>query len=167
MKNTSNIQMWQPDWNHPTWTYMTDDLRPGATFTHQLVPELADNVFLHGTVEATDVPVSTVAGDFEHAVQIGYVIDYGWSEGTDPEGQPIGQFRSETRGHVHYVPDVGPVESLEDFLPFVEVDCGTQECPAEWTDLLGVSIATISLSLSQRPVGVEAVTWGRLKALYQ
>jgi hypothetical protein len=167
LKDPAKIQMWQPDWNHPTWTYLEDNLTPGATFTQRLVPELADNVYLHGTVEAVDATVTTQAGSYDHAVRMGYVIDYGLSQGTDPDGNPVGSFRSETRGHVHYVPEVGPVELLEDFLPFVEIDCGTDPCPPEWTDLLGESVQTVSLSLVREPVAVVARSWSEIKQLYR
>lgn len=166
MKSSTSIQTWQPDWDHPTWTYLRDELYVGATFTHQLVPELADDVFLHGTVEALDATVMTPAGNFDDAVRLRYVIDYGWSEVVEEQGNPIGRFRGETRGHVHYVPDVGPVDLLEDFLPFVEVDCDPNQCPHEWTDLLGVSIATAQMSLTRLPVGVEAATWTAVKRLF-
>lgn len=166
MKNPTNIQMWQPDLDHATWTYLTDDLTVGATFTQQLVPELADNVFLHGTVEAIDATVATVAGTFEHAVRMGYVIDYGWSEAVDSDGQVIGQFRGETRGHMHFVPGVGPVEMLENFIPVLEADCTPADCPQELIDLLGVSVQTMTLSLSQ-VVSVEQSTWSTVKLLYR
>jgi hypothetical protein len=161
MKNPTNIQMWQPDWSHPTWTYLTDDLRVGATFTHQLIPELADDVFLHGTVEAIDATVVTLAGTYESAVRMGYVIDYGW---TDPVGI-IGRSHAETRGHVHFVPGVGPVEMLENFIPYLEIDCTLGACPQEWIDLLGATF-TKALSLA-RVVSVESNTWSAVKSLYR
>lgn len=166
MKTAASLQMWQPDWSHATWTYLRDDLTVGATFTHQLVPELADNVFLHGTVEAVDASVTTLVGAFEHAVRMRYVIDYGWTDGTDDRGNVVGRFRGETRGHVHYVPDIGPAEMLEDFLPYVEVDCGMNDCPPEWVGLLGQSLQTLTLSLTRTPVGVAQKSWSQVKALY-
>jgi hypothetical protein len=166
MKNATNIQMWQPSWTHPTWTYLTNDLSVGATFTQQLVPELADNVFLHGTVTGIDATVSTIAGTFEHAVKMSYRIDYGWSEGTDANNNVIGRFRGETPGHVHYVPGVGPVDMLEDFIPYVEIDCTPNACPVDWQSYLGVSLATKTLSLTGLPVSIETRTWTQIKNLY-
>jgi len=167
MKNSTNIQMWQPDWTHPTWTFLTDELREGATFTHQLVPELADNVFLHGTVEAIDATVATPAGTYEPAVRIGYVIDYGWGEEIDVNTwEVLGRSRGETRGHVHFVPGVGPIEMVEDFLPYLEIDCTPNLCPQEWIDWLGVSLVTKNLSLSG-VVSVEQSTWSTVKSLYR
>jgi hypothetical protein len=167
MKGATNIQMWQPDFDHPTWTYLTNNLTVGATFTQQLIPEFADDVFLHGTVESIDATVTTMIGTFEHAVRMGYVIDYGWSEETDEFGNPIGLSRSETRGHVHYAPGVGPVEMLEDFIPYAEIDCSPSSCPPGWGDQLGQSFATITLSLTNRVVSIEDVSWGAVKALYR
>ena len=167
MKGSTEIQMWLPEVNHPTWTYLEDNLTSGATFTQQLIPEIADNVYLHGTVEAVDVTVTTQAGSYDHAVRMGYVVDYGLSQGTDPDGNPVGSSRSETRGHVHYVPEVGPVELLEDFLPYVEVDCSPNPCPPEWSDHLGESAQTVSLSLVREPVAVVARSWSEIKQLYR
>jgi hypothetical protein len=167
MEGASSIQMWQPDWNHPTWTYLTDDLAVSSTFTHQLVPELADDVFLHGTVLAIDATVTTASGTFHDAVKMGYVIDYGWNEQLDELGNVIGLARSETRGHVHFVPGVGPVEMLEDFIQYVEIDCSPAACPQEWIDLLGVSTQTLALSLTNRVVPVTDVPWTAVKALYK
>jgi hypothetical protein len=168
MKDPTKIQMWRPDWNQPAWTYLEDNLTPGATFTQQLVPELADDVYLHGTVEAVDVTVTTQARTYEHAVRMGYVIDYGWGEEPNPDGDPVSfLFRTESRGHVHYVPDVGPVELLEDFLPYVQIDCGTDPCPPEWTDHLGQSAQTLTLSLVREPVAVDARSWTEIKQLYR
>ena len=162
MKNAINIQMWQPSWNHPTWTYLTSDLGVGATFTQQLIPEIADDVFLHGTVSDIDATVSTIAGTFEHAVKMTYRIEYGWGDGL-PDGT-MARFRMETIGHVHYVPDVGPVDLREEFM-LLEIDCAPTTCPQEWQDRVGTSLQTITLSLTGT-VGVEARTWSQVKSLY-
>jgi len=167
MKSATSIQMWQPDWDHPTWKYLEDDLLVGADFTLQLVPDLADDVFLHGTVEANDTPVTTDAGSFEHAVRMGYRIDYGWSVILDEALNVIGQYRSETLGHVHYVPGVGPVESLEDFIPYQEIDCSPGECPPEYTSQLGVSAETMGLALQGLPTAVAPASWSVVKSLYR
>jgi hypothetical protein len=115
-----------------------------------------------------DATVTTQAGSYDHAVRMGYVVDYGLSEATDQDGTPLGIFyRAESRGHVHYVPDVGPVELLEDFLPYVEVDCGPNPCPPEWSDHLGESEQTQTLSLVREPVAVVARSWSEIKQLYR
>jgi len=167
MKSATNIQMWQPDWDHPTWTYLTDNLNPGAEFTQQLIPEIADNVFLHGTVEAVNAIVQTDAGVFNHAVRMRYVIDFGLTPATDEDGTPHGLFRSETAGHVHFVPGVGPVELLEEFTPVAEVQCDDSGCPpAGVTDMVGQVVATLRLSLTSSTVSVQQRTWSEVKSLY-
>jgi len=167
MKAASALQMWQPDWNHPTWTFATSDLGVGSTFMQQLVPELADDVYLHGTVESIDATIATDAGTFEPAVRMGYVVDYGWSDGVDENQLPIGRFRGEMHGRIHFAPDFGPVEEHEEFLPFVEIDCTPNTCPPAWTDLLGEVMATVDLSLTDTTVAVAERTFGQVKALYR
>lgn len=163
--------MWQPDWDHPTWTYLQTPLTVGETFVRQLVPELADDIFLHGTVEALDATVVTLAGEFMDAVRMGYVIDYGISTITDVTGQNVGTFHSETRGHVHYVPYVGPVELLEEFILYAWVDCTVPDCLPESDGLIGVPVTTYSLSLSE-PVtaageAIRTMSWSAAKASYR
>jgi hypothetical protein len=167
LKSAAAVQMWQEDWNHATWTYLTGDLTPGATFVHQLLPELADDIFLHGTVGAVGVGVTTLAGSFEDAVRVDYLIDLGLATNTDEMGELVGVVHAEVRGHVHYVPDVGPVELLEEFLPYVTVDCGENDCPPEWTAWLGQVVRTQTLSLSQAPVPTADASWGGVKSLYR
>ena len=166
-ENPASFQMWQPDWNHPTWTYLQLPLQVGASFTQQLLPELTDDVFLHGTVESIDAVVSTIAGTFTNAVKMNYVIDYGTSEVRDGAGLLIGTTASETRGHVHYVPEIGPVEMLEEFIPYLWMDCGASDCPEEWLNLVGVIVQTITLSMTENPTALESVSWGATKALHR
>lgn len=167
MKSASNIQMWQPGFDHPTWTYLTGNLNPGAQFTQQLIPEFADNVFLHGTVEAVDATVQTDAGTFHGAVRMGYVVDYGWTAWTDDAGNPHGLYRSETRGHVHFVPGAGPVELLEEMLQVAEFQCDDNGCPPpSITDLVGDVQVSLRLSLTRSTVGVQHRTWSEVKSLY-
>jgi hypothetical protein len=168
MKGASHIQMWQPGFDHPTWTYLTDDLMPGAEFTQQLVPELADNVFLHGTVESIDTDVQTQAGTLHHAVRMGYRIDYGLAPYTDMDGHAFGLVRSETRGHVHYVPQLGPVELLEEFVPVAEWQCVGEVCPpTDVTNRQGQVAAAVRLSLISSTVAVREHTWSEVKSLFR
>jgi len=168
MRTSAALQMWQEKWDHPTWTYATADLALGAQFTQQLIPEIADDVFLHGTVESIDATVVTPAATFAHAVRMGYWIDYGWSEGVLPDGTPTGQFyRPSTVGHVHFAPDTGPVEMHEEFIFYSEIDCGNDPCPPEWKDQIGVVWQTIDVRLTGSTVGVHARTFTQVKALYR
>ncbi|MFH1841912.1 MAG: hypothetical protein ABIF77_01795, partial [bacterium] len=91
----------------------------------------------------------------------------GIQEATDENGDPIGTLHGETRGHVHYVPDVGPVAMLEEFIPYVWIDCGVNPCPTEWQDLLGVTVQTQTLTLSRLPLGSATLSWGGVKTLYR
>lgn len=169
MKSPDAIRMWQESWNHPTWTYLTSDLTPGASFVQQLLPEIVDDVFLHGTVGAVGVSVTTLAGTFDDAVRIDYLVDLGEALWLDEglAGDPLGVVHSEIRGHVHYVPGVGPVDMLEESLPFVTIDCGTNDCPPEWVQWLGQVVETQTLSLSDAPVPQTDASWGGVKSLYR
>ena len=168
MKGALNIQMWTSEYSHPTWTYLTNDLASGAEFTQQLVPELADNVFLHGTVEATDEDIEAVAGTFQHAVRMGYRVDYGLSPLVDPSGNEVGLARAETRGHVHFVPGVGPVEMLEEFVPVAEWQCDGTICPPDdIKEQTGQVAVTLRLSLISSTVAVQEQTWSAVKALFR
>ena len=136
------------------------DLTPGNEFTLQLVPDLADDVFLHGTVagvEAATVP----AGTFSNSVRVDYVIDYGLAACTDEFGNPIGTSRAETRGYLHYAPDVGPVKSYEEFIPVVERtgNCGTGPVGER------ASLASMALESSITPA--RRSTWGQIKTAYR
>lgn len=167
LKSAANIQMWQPDWNHPTWTYLTSDLQVGSTFTHQLIPELATDIYLHGTVEAIDDAVATPAGTFTNAVKVAYLIDLGVNTATDETGEVIGRVHGEIRGYVRYVPDFGPVELFEEHLPYAWIDCAPNACPPSWVELEGQVEVTRTLSLTEAPTPLEPRSWGEVKALYR
>jgi len=142
-----------------SWQWLTANLSIGSTFTLQLVPDLASNVFLHGTVAAV-VDANVPAGIFQDCVEVDYVIDYGQSECTDQEGNPIGSYRSETRGYVRYAPNVGPVESAEQFIPSAEgVSCGP------WA--VGEPVSLTTMELSSLPVPARPMSWGKLKVAYR
>ena len=167
MKLTDRIEMWQELSNHSTWTLLTDNLSVGHEFTHQLVPELADDVFLHGTVSSNDAVIVTPAGTFSNAVKMSYEIDYGVSDMTDDMGTFVGKMTAVTNGHVSYVPGVGPVDMLEEFIPFASIDCNPQECPQEYLDRVGEVALHLTMSLQAGPVAVEERPWSYVKKLYQ
>lgn len=167
MKGAEAIRMWQETWNHPTWTYLTSDLTPGASFVQQLIPEIVDDVFLHGTVGAVGVSVTTLAGTFGNALRMDYVIDLGTAQAIDENLNLICETHSEIRGHVHFVPGVGPVDMLEESLPFVTIDCGENDCPPEWVQWLGQVVEPQTLSLSDAPVPQTDASWGGVKSLYR
>jgi len=161
------FHMWQPSFDHPTWTYVQLPLAVGASFTQQLLPELTDDTFLHGTVEALDQTVVTPAGTYPDAVRMAYVIDYGVSVLTDTTGVLLGTSHAETVGHVDYVPGVGPVALFEELFPYAWADCGESGCPPEVQDLVGVAAYTYSLTLTEAPTAVERVSWGATKAAFR
>ncbi|GJM43551.1 MAG: hypothetical protein DHS20C21_03930 [Gemmatimonadota bacterium] len=166
-KSPISLRMWQAPWSHPTWTYLETPLLVGETFTHQLVPELADDIFLHGTVASIDAAASTPAGEFSNAVKIEYLIDAGVQQVTDASGVLLGRLHSEVRGHVHYVPDVGPVEVVEEHFPYVWIDCAPSDCPEEWVENLGIATHAYILSLTEAPTSIERSSWAATKASFR
>jgi hypothetical protein len=98
----------------PGWKYLEADLRVGHEFTLQLVPSLADDVFLHTRVVAQRT-VQTAAGNFAKAIDVAYVIDYGISEAVNENASSLGFFRTLTYGTVTFAPTVGPVSCSERF----------------------------------------------------
>ncbi len=162
MKTATRIQMWERELvcDQPYWTYLTSSLAVGDTFT-QPFPCSGSDGFLHGTVAAIDATVSTPAGTFTNAVRIDYRVVDGWSECADENGNPLFRFRAETRGHVHYVPDVGPVDLLEDFIPVAETEGDGCGCPVHF------SVQTIRMLLTRGPVPVAPITWTGVKRLYR
>lgn len=168
MKSSDRVEMWQPGSLTPTWTYLAGDLVVNQEFTRQLVPDLADDVFLHGKVEANDANVSIPAGTFSHAVKIAYDIDYGVAdiiEVIDDTPVSIGTFRSWTSGWVQYVPGVGPADMQEEFTLFTELDCA--ECPEEVLGLEDVVVFHVTMKLRTGPTSVESQPWGAIKQLYR
>jgi hypothetical protein len=147
--------------NTRSWRWLISDLTIGNTFTLQLIPDVANNVFLHGTIAAIE-PATVPAGTYAGCVRVDYVIDYGTSECTDEGGTPSGSSRSETRGYIRYAPAVGPVESFEEFIPYVE-RTGTCSPPGE----IGEVLARTTLVLNAAPVPTRRTSWGQVKQAYR
>jgi hypothetical protein len=143
------------------WLWLVSNLAPGNTFTLQLVPDLASDVYLHGTMAAIE-DVTVPAGTFNQCLRVDYVIDYGTSECTDEIGNPHGTSRSETRGFVHYAPGVGPVQSSEDFIPFAEA---TGDCTDPGN--VGRVAGRVTRKLASDVVPVVRTSWGRIKLIYR
>jgi hypothetical protein len=93
-----------------SWWYLTANLSPESEFSLQLVPSLADDVFLHMRV-LRKFNASTEAGSFANAIECLYLIDYGVSEGVLSD--PGGFFRVFDYGTVIYAPTAGPIGSYE------------------------------------------------------
>jgi hypothetical protein len=122
----------------PSWIYLTADLKPGLEFTHQLVPALADDIFLHGRILPRQ-SVDTPAGVFDDVVVCLYLVDYGLGQSTDDSGGSLGYFHPLSYGKVAYARDVGPVASYERLL----VSTG---------DPLPIGTGDLTLSLTNRTI---------------
>lgn len=158
----SEIVSWRCDpADTRSWLYLVSNLSIGNTFTLQLVPDLADNIYLHGTIAAHE-DVHVPGGDYINCLRVDYVVDYGLSSCTDAVGTPQGTSRAETRGSVDYAANVGPVRSVEEFIPYVEMT-GTCAAPGD----VGRAFASTSLMLLSPSVAVVPTTWGRLKTVYR
>jgi hypothetical protein len=97
------------------WKFLETELSPGHEFTFQLVPSLANNVFLHARVRRL-TSVQTPVGTFEKALELVYMVDFGLSI-FSTVFQPDNVFmRMITYGNVIYAPTAGPVMSYERFL---------------------------------------------------
>ena len=147
--------------NTRSWRWLVSNLTIGNTFTLQLIPDVANDVFLHGTIAAIE-PATVPAGTYPGCVRVDYVIDYGTSECVDQNGLPLGSYRAETRGYIRYAPTVGPVESFEEFIPVVETD---GNCLDPWP--VGEVLARTTLVLNSVPVPTRRTSWGRVKQVYR
>jgi hypothetical protein len=105
------------------WKFLEADLDRDHEFTHQLVPSLADDVFLHCRVLGKSV-FRTPAGDFWRAFECMYLVDYGPAAVNPPGGDGQWQHFFDY-GRVIYVPDLGPVYSYERALVAVGRTTGT------------------------------------------
>ncbi|MBD3333887.1 MAG: hypothetical protein GF355_00040 [Candidatus Eisenbacteria bacterium] len=104
-----------------SWKFLERDLSVGHEFTHQLVPSLADDVFLHARIISRR-PVTTELADFERCVECLYMIDYGVTTATDENGQELGYYRYYDYGTIIYAPGVGPVYSYEKHPPLAPAE---------------------------------------------
>ena len=92
------------------WLYLDADLQPRTEFEFQLIPALADDVFLLCRILGRTT-IDTRIGRLRGALECLYVVDYGVAPYFD--GEVAGYFRLVDYGVVTYVPDVGPVRCLE------------------------------------------------------
>jgi hypothetical protein len=115
------------------WKFLTNDLRPGSEFTYQLVPSFADDIFLHCRIVRERNAVTAI-GVIRHALECLYLVDYGISIATDPEGHPLGYARRFSYGRVVYAPTVGPVYCFERPLAEAEHPVGISEMELTLSD---------------------------------
>ncbi len=95
------------------WKFLGHDLHPGARFDHQLVPSLADDIWLRAMVEGQTIVNVPGYGRVRNALSVVYLIDYGVSAATDGNGGTLGVYRVFDYGRVVYAPGVGPVSDFE------------------------------------------------------
>jgi hypothetical protein len=99
-----------------SFTVLQAPLTPGSSFRHQLVPDLADDIWEYGWIVGKR-HVETPGGEFRHALRAVYFFDFGWSYWIDEHGEIQGEFRSFSIAMLNLAPDVGPVwQRCLDFL---------------------------------------------------
>lgn len=160
LQTPTSIGDWRDEIAGQSWLYLVEPKTVGPNFTLQLVPDLADDVFLHGTVTSADESVA--GGDlalYPHSWIVEYMVDLGESTHTDELGAPLGTFRMHTTGFVAFSAGIGPFY-MEERTKIVEIDCAS--CPFELDDVVSQG----SLALKSLPVATESSTWSQLKAHY-
>ncbi len=121
------------------WKFLEADLRGAHEFTHQLIPSLASDVFLHCRVLGRTV-VRSPGGEPWGAIECLYIVDYGPYEISGPAG-PIRWQQFYDYGKVVYVPELGPVLSYERSLVATGETIGIGAGDIE-VDLTGSSLDT-------------------------
>ena len=95
-----------------SWIYLLADLETGSTFQMQLVPMLADDVFLYGKIWSHGP--ETVSGQaYPEVVECFYAIDMGVQNVVDEFGNSEGYTRTYFYGVIDFVPGLGPVFAHE------------------------------------------------------
>ena len=93
---------------HISWYFFNELLAVGHSFAHQLVPMLADDIWLRTRIMGeTSYQVDGVT--YQHALDVMYVVDMGVQTATDESGEIVHHNRSYIYGNIIYVPGVGPV----------------------------------------------------------
>lgn len=113
------------------WTYLEGPLAGGATWTLQLVPDLADDIWLHGYIWSVE-DVALGGRTWHHAVDVLYLVDMGLQMVTDESGNIIGEFQSYMYGHTVFAPEVGPVACIE--RRFIGPDGILQDGGPQWLE---------------------------------
>jgi len=94
------------------WVYLEGDLSVGSEFSLQLVPSLANDVWLHGRIWS--ISDRTVGGrTYENVVECMYVIDLGETEISDENGTILGSSFPYYYGSSFFAPEVGPIAGVE------------------------------------------------------
>ncbi|MBK8167572.1 MAG: T9SS type A sorting domain-containing protein [bacterium] len=146
-KTAASIFLWSAEFDEVIWMYLGADLAVGATLTTPVSPSLTGWT-LSSTVVSTADTVSTMAGVFMDAVDVAYNLDLGVRPLVDESGNSVGTASGSIRGHVYYVPDIGPVKMVEDWIPYEWVDCAPGTCPAELQAVIGRVVETQAMVLT-------------------
>ncbi len=99
----------------PSWQFLTDQFSPGDEFTFQLGVGIVDGIYHYCRVDRV-LTVETQAGKFKKAIDCLYILDYGVSGVSTPQGETVGYLRNMDAGRVIYAPTVGPVYCYERLL---------------------------------------------------
>lgn len=92
------------------WKFLESDLRAGHEFTHQLLPALADDLWLHGRVVGSkDIAIG--GRSYAGCVEVAYAIDYGVTETYGLVEELF--YRVLHAGTILYAPGIGPVACRE------------------------------------------------------
>jgi len=95
-----------------SWTYLEGELKPGRSFSLQLVAGLADDIWLHARIWS--VQTRRLDGTrYANLLECMYVIDLGLQTMMDDSGEPAGSVRPYIYGTVWYAPQIGPVGCRE------------------------------------------------------
>src|SRR5262249_25217567 len=100
------------------WKFLDSDTRQGASFRMQLVPGLANDVWLTGWVVPNKLRAQGDKGG--KTIEVVYVIDYGVTAVVDQTGATIGFARFIGYGSVTYAQNGGPVSMIERAIAPVE-----------------------------------------------
>jgi hypothetical protein len=157
----AEIAGYRNDTEARAWLYLDPDTSAGHGFDLQLVPDLADSVFLHAHIVGP-ADVSTPASSFSAALRVRYDIDYGWEDVVDSLGNPLGRARALTHGEMFWVPQVGPVLARETFVPQAAVQGNP---PPVGIDSLFTELRLQSWSLPG--TAVTPAAWSAVKRLYR
>lgn len=120
------------------WKFLESNVSVGHTFQQQLVPSLADDVFLKARVARTLSYAVPGRGTVRNCLEVHYLIDYGIMEWADQSGTITGYTRWIDYGRVIYAPDVGPVLDEERRGAFA----GTPPSPGNYLLLLQATAVT-------------------------
>ncbi len=94
------------------WKYLESDLSPGHSFSHQLIPALANDIWLYATVWSEgDCMIG--GRDYAYCIEVIYAVDFGVEEVTNESGDVIDSYHPYAAGIIVYAPQVGPIRCRE------------------------------------------------------